>query len=105
MKKKLSLYNKYSDKKWDLTKTYFLTKHVLKNERRNLVSKKITWNKVFEDFKVNYPKLRTKAVWWGPCDFMTITIYMADGRKGVYDGLKHRFKYTNEMWKCEKGKR
>lgn len=67
------------------------------------MSKKVPWRAVFDDFKKNHPRLRTKAVWWCPQGFMTILIYFDDGKKGTYDGLKHEFKYTGETWKHEKG--
>ena len=57
------------------------------------MSKKITWNKIREDFKVNYPKLHKEVSYWRPHDFATIILYFKDGRKGTYNYDERRFRY------------
>ncbi len=49
------------------------------------MSKKITWNKIREDFKINYPKYHKEVDYWRPHDFATIILYFKDGRKATYN--------------------
>ena len=46
---------------------------------------KITWKKVFEDFKERWPSLRRKVIHWQPYNYATIIIYFAEGERSLYN--------------------
>ena len=47
--------------------------------------RKITWQKIYEDFKAQYPKMCKKVVHWQPHDYATIILYFNDGKKKLYN--------------------
>lgn len=58
------------------------------------MSKRIAWDIVYKDFKSIYPNLRKRVTYWCPHDYLTITLYFDDGRKGLYNFLEHRLKFV-----------
>lgn len=62
------------------------------------MGKKITWNKVYSDFKTRLPNWHKEVVYWCPHDYLTILIYVKDGRKATYDYLNHKLTFLDEYW-------
>lgn len=54
------------------------------------MSRKITWADIYKDFRQRLPTLSKLAVEYRPHDFMTIAVYLRDGKKVLYDGLQRR---------------
>lgn len=59
---------------------------------------KITWQSVYEDFRLRYPNLRKEVTYWRPYDYCTIELYFNDGKKGTYDYLTHKIQFLKEGW-------
>lgn len=53
---------------------------------------KLSWDNVYEHFKVIYPKLGKMSVHFCPSGYMSIMVYLSDGTKMVYDDLKKQAK-------------
>lgn len=49
------------------------------------MSEKVTWEKIYEDFKLVYPNLSKKAIHYRPCGHMLIDVWFSDGQHMVYD--------------------
>ena len=47
--------------------------------------KKITWDVIYDDFKKEYPKLKTKALGFKPYDYATILIFFLDRVRMTYN--------------------
>ena len=47
--------------------------------------KKITWDVIYDDFKKEYPKLKTKALGFKPYDYATILIFFLDQVRMTYN--------------------
>ena len=62
------------------------------------MSKKITWDEVYKDFKSRHPNMRKEVVHWQPYDYATIVLYFADGSKGTYNFIERRVKLLKETW-------
>lgn len=58
------------------------------------MSKKITWDDVYKDFKIVYPNFSKEAIHWHPHSYSTIKIYFTDGRKMLYDYDVHTGRFT-----------
>ena len=54
--------------------------------------KKITWQVIFEDFKVRHPRLSGQILHWRPYDYSTIVLYLNDGMKLLYNYDNHSAK-------------
>lgn len=58
--------------------------------------KKFTYKDLYNDFCKNHPKLKKKILWWCPCGYMTIMLYLDEGVKLLYDGSTFRSKFIYE---------
>ena len=54
---------------------------------------KVTWNKIFTDFKKRHPNLSRMALDYRSYDYATIMVYLRDGLKLTYnyDSKRARF--------------
>lgn len=60
------------------------------------MSKKITWNKIYQDFKQRHPDLRKKVTHWCPYDYLTIELWIDDGTRMIYDYWSHMAKFIKK---------
>lgn len=60
------------------------------------MSKKLTWDAVYQDFKKVYPNFSKTAVHYEPYGYATILIYLDDGKKGTYDYMMHKFTFLSK---------
>ena len=65
--------------KWDLTKT-----------GRRGMSKKITWLKIYNDFRKRHPNMRKEVIHWCPKDYLTIELWLKDGSRLNYYYWDHK---------------
>lgn len=49
------------------------------------MSKKVTWKKIYEDFKMRHPRLHKSVVHWQPYTVAVIRLRFEDGKQGMYD--------------------
>lgn len=63
------------------------------------MSEKITWNKIFKDFKRRHPNLSKNVSYWRPFDYATIIIYLKDGMIITYNYDEHRAYILSTRWK------
>lgn len=49
------------------------------------MEKKVTWNTVYRDFKKHFPRMSKEVLNYDPCDYMTIKIYLKQGRALTYN--------------------
>lgn len=47
--------------------------------------RRITWNKIRDQFKHDHPKKHKEVVYWRPHEYATIVLYFKDGRIGTYN--------------------
>lgn len=62
------------------------------------MSKKITWNVIYKDFKSRHPSLRKEVVYWRPYDYATILLYMSDGRYATYNYDRRAVRFLSGTW-------
>ena len=58
--------------------------------------KKLTWTKIYEQFKVSQSCYAGMVSYWRPYDFATIIVYLKDGRKITYNYDKDKVKFVKE---------
>lgn len=58
-------------------------------DEKKLKKEKITWEKVFKDFKDRWPSLRKSATYWCPHSYATIMIYLTGGERCLYNYDTH----------------
>lgn len=46
---------------------------------------KVTWEKIFGQFRRSFPNLSKGVIHWIPYNYGTILIFLADGRKATYE--------------------
>ena len=46
---------------------------------------KITWDKIFQDFKDKHKKFAKKVIHWQPYSYATIQIWLPDSKKILYN--------------------
>ena len=56
--------------------------------------RKVTWRKIFTDFKNRHPHLSSMAVDYCSYDYATILIYFKDGLKATYNYDLKRAKFV-----------
>ena len=62
------------------------------------MSKKITWNAIFQDFKKNNPEY-AKRVWhWQPYDYATVVLYLSNRNKATYNYDTKEIRLLQEKW-------
>lgn len=49
------------------------------------MSNKITWDKIYKDFRRRHPNLSKDVINWRPYDYATILMQCKDGSKILYD--------------------
>lgn len=54
------------------------------------MSKKITWQDIYNDFKARLPNLSKEAIEYRPYGYLSILIFFTDGSQLVYDFLSER---------------
>jgi hypothetical protein len=57
------------------------------------MAEKITWAKVYEDFKLKFPNLKKEVLHWHPYTYATVKLYFKDGRKATYNYDDRKFTY------------
>ena len=62
------------------------------------MSKKITWDVVYKDFRLRHPNLSKAVTYWCPHDYVTIKLYFEDGRIGTYNYISRKFNFMSERW-------
>lgn len=65
------------------------------------MSKKVTWEDMFKDFKRRHPNLGKRIVDWRPCGYATIKLYIDDGLLAKYYYDERCVYYTSERWIVE----
>lgn len=63
------------------------------------MQEKLTWDKVYKEFKARFPNLRKEVVYWHPRDYMTIKVYLEDGRTLSYNHSTNTICILDEYWK------
>lgn len=63
---------------------------------------KITWRMIRTDFKKMYPDLSKNSIYWCPCDYLTIMIYLKDGKKITYNYETHDITILSDSWMHDK---
>ena len=49
------------------------------------IAKKITWEVIFQDFRLQHPKLATKVLKYDAYDYATILLVFHDGLRMIYN--------------------
>lgn len=62
------------------------------------MSKKITWNVIYNDFKSRHPNLKKEVVYWRPHDYATILLYLKAGRYATYNYDKREVRFLGGTW-------
>lgn len=62
----------------------------------NEMRKKLTWTKIYEQFKVSQSCYADMISYWRPYDFATIIVHLKDGRKITYNYDKDEVKFVKE---------
>ena len=62
------------------------------------MSKKLTWNKIYEEFKDGYSSIYGDPSYWRPYNFATILIYLKDGQKITYNHDTKKVTTLEERW-------
>ncbi len=60
---------------------------------------KLSWDKIYKDFRKTHPNYKNKVFWWCPHDFLKILIYLEDGRKITFDYQTREIVFLDETWK------
>ena len=68
------------------------------NEKSTNLNEKLTWKKIYADFKSRHPNLRKKVMYWCPHGYEMIQIYLDDGSKGTYNYYTKEFKFIRDRW-------
>lgn len=63
------------------------------------MSKKITWDVIYKDFKSRHPNLSREVEYWCPHSYVSIKLYFLDGRTGVYKYFEHEVNFISDRWK------
>ena len=66
------------------------------------MSKKLTWDKIYKDFKTQYVSMGKNIVWWHPHDFAAIKLYFKDGSIGIYKFVNKSFERLEDTWLYKK---
>lgn len=59
------------------------------------MNNKITWNKIYTDFKQRHPRLCKEVTHWCPHDYLMIELWFKDGSRATYDYWSHMVKFTD----------
>lgn len=51
---------------------------------------KVSWQDVYNNFKLVYPNISRMSLRFVPYGYMTIAVYLSDGTKMIYDDLMKR---------------
>lgn len=62
------------------------------------MKEKITWDKIYKDFKLKHPRLSKDVVKWNPHDYLTIIVYIQGGMKLTYNYFEHRATILSPRW-------
>lgn len=54
------------------------------------MNEKITWDKVYRDFKSRHPRLSKDVCHYSPYGYLQISIEFTDGSKMIYDYMSHQ---------------
>lgn len=93
MIKKLNIYNSIAKK---------VGKVGLDKKGDIFTEEKVTWEFIYEDFKMRHPIMKEQVIYWRPYSYAAILLYLDDGRQAIYDYDKHMFKFINSRWIQEK---
>ena len=58
---------------------------------------KITWNKIYEDFKRRYPDFSKEAYFYEPYDYAEIKIWIKGGLRFVYNYDERTGRFINNL--------
>ena len=61
------------------------------------MSNKVTWKKIYEDFKVRHPRLHKSVGHWRPHSYAKILLLFEDGKQGLYDYDTKIVKFTKRV--------
>ena len=56
------------------------------------MSNKLTWKKIYDDFRQRHPTLRKHVMHWQPYSYATIVLRMDDGCEFTYNYDEHMLK-------------
>lgn len=60
--------------------------------------KRVTWNDVYASFKQHFPNLRKEVEYWCPYDYLTIKVYLKDGRIFTYRQSDSKINFIDSKW-------
>ena len=59
------------------------------------MNKKITFKKIYKDFKDRHPNLKKTIAYWRPYDYLRIIMIANDGVRMIYDYSDHKVTFVN----------
>ncbi len=63
---------------------------------------KLTWERIYKNFRKHFPTLAKRVTYWHPHDYATIEIYLDDGSKILYNFDFDKVTFIKERWMPEK---
>lgn len=61
-------------------------------EQRLMCDEKITWEDIYKEFKLKFPRLGKEAIYYRPANYLTIDVQLNDNKKVQYDYLNNKLK-------------
>ena len=58
------------------------------------MTKKVTWELIFADFKSRHPNLQKEVTYWRPRDYLVIELWMNDGTTMIYNYETHKAEFA-----------
>lgn len=62
-------------------------------------SHKMSWHKLYKQFKTKFPRISKEAIYFRPYGFMAIEIWFENGNVAIYDGFENSLKRLDNTWK------
>lgn len=70
---------------FDQNRIYWISINYLSQMEGDGMRNKITWEKIYKDFKLRFPHLSKEVIHWHPYEFATIKLWMKDGSRMTYN--------------------
>lgn len=61
------------------------------------MTKKITWQDIYKEFRARHPNLRKDILDWRPHGYLTIVVKFRDGSTMIYDSLCKRGTFVKDQ--------
>lgn len=62
------------------------------------MSKKITWEVIYKDFRQRHPNMKKLVTYWRPYSYATIKLYFNDGMLAIYNYDNKKATFLKERW-------